>query len=136
MKKGNGKDNDFFNLDYEAMNGLCKENQDILKEMIDIEFNYSNLWREYLTAQVERLSKAKDISDVMATESGLATEYTNKFTEANRRYYETVSEAMQGQMKHFRFPVAPENLLGFFQGFENTLNENLKKSRPSQSSSA
>lgn len=136
MKKSNGKDNELYTMNNKAMDDLCQTNLDFLREIIDIEFNYSNLWQEYLKAQMDRLSTVKEASDVMAIESGLASEYTNKFSEANRRLYDVISNTMEEQTKCFNLPVAPQNLLSFFQGFEDVLSANLKKSNTRQSSTA
>lgn len=123
MKKGNGKDNDFFDASNKAMDELCQVNFDMLREMIEIELNYSNLWHDYLVAQKERLNTGKDI-----TESGLILEYSNKFAETNRHLYKVVSKSIEKQMKCFNFSsVTPENIFPLLQGYENLLNTPKKK---------
>ena len=135
MKKGNDKSDDFFNMSAKTLDELCQSNLEILKSFIDVQSNYSDLWQEYLNAQMDRLSTAKNISDVMATESGLATEYTSKFSEANQRLYEAVAEAMEKQKACLNIPIDIESMLPNLQAYEDMLYSATKNVKTTNNSS-
>lgn len=132
MKKSNSKNNEFYEMSRQSMEDLFQSNLDTLKELIDIELDYANLWQEYMKAQMDRLSTAKEISDVMAIESGLTAEYTNKFSETGRRLVETVSGAMEKQMKSLNMPADFESLLPDFHEYSDMLGVTPKKSKPAR----
>ena len=113
MKKSNGPDYELFEVSRENFEKYCQKNLETFKEVIDLGFKYGSLWQEYLSEQMQRLSNAKDLSDVIATESGLATEYTAKFNETGRRLYEIVSESMTEQMKDLQLPSEIENFMPY-----------------------
>jgi phasin protein len=121
MKKSSGESEDIFKLNAEKMNELCEANMDIFKSFLDVQSNYTNLWQEYMNAQMERLSTAKNMSDVMATESGLAAEYTSKFTDANQRLCEAIAEAVEKQKSCLNIPVDFEAMIPNLKDFENML---------------
>lgn len=136
MKKGNGKSEDFFNLSAKTLDELCQSNLEILKSFMDVQSNYTGLWQEYLTAQMDRLSTAKDLSDVMATESGLTAEYTSKFSDANQRLYEAIAEAMEKQKSCLNIPIDIESMLPNLQAYENMLYSAAKKAKTSGNSTS
>lgn len=135
MKKGSRKENEFYDMSSKVMRVLCQSSLDTLRAVIDIEVDCANLWQEYLKAQIDRLSTAKEISDVMAIESGLTSEYTNKFSETSRRFYETVSGVMEKQMQCLNMPADVKSLLPNFQGYGYMPNTSTKNSEPAHRAS-
>ena len=134
MKKGNGRRQDnihfadnLFSTNNEALDSICDTNINFLKNIVDIQFNYLNLWHDFVNTQLERLSTAKEISDLSAVESGIATEFSNKLSEINNRLYGCVWKAMEKQMEYYNLPYLPENYKPLFEGFENALKNNIKK---------
>ena len=136
MKKSKVEGNDIYEMSRNTIEDLCQTNVDTLKEIIDIELNYMNLCQEYLNAQMDRISSVKSPQDLISIESGIATEYANKFSETNRRLYETVSSAMEKQMQCLNLPADVENLLPDFQTFENMLTPTAKKAAPAKRTSS
>ena len=121
MSKSNGKDRTY-ELSQKTMTDFYHSNLDLIKEMMDIEFKYANIWQDYLNAQMERLSTAKELSDVPAIEAGLATEYTNKFARTNRELYDAISEAVLKQMEVLNVPVDVQNMFPAFPDYEDYKN--------------
>lgn len=134
MKKSN--DNEFFEISRQAIGDLYQSNLSTLKELIDIEVDYANLWQDYMKAQIDRLSTAKEISDVMAIESGLTAEYSNKFSETGRRLLETVSGAMEKQMECLNMPADIENLFPDFKEYTDLLSLPARKHKPARKTSS
>ncbi len=121
MRKGNGKDR-IYELNQKTMTDFYHSNLDLIKEMMDIEFKYANIWQDYLNAQMDRLSSAKEMSDVVAIEAGLATEYTNKFAKTNRELYDAISETVLKQMEVLNVPVDVKNVFPAFPDYEEYIN--------------
>ncbi len=136
MKKGSNNSEEIFNISAKAMEELCQSNMEIFKSFLDVQSDYTNLWQEYLNAQMDRLATAKNFSDVMSTESGLAAEYTSKFTDANQRLCEAVAEAIEKQKSCLNIPVDLENMLPNLKDFENILNSATKNVKTSGKSTS
>ena len=105
MKKSSNKNTEFPEMNREALENYYQTNLDAWREIMELSFKYNTLWQEYFNSQTQRLSTAKDMSDVIATESGLATEYASKFNETNRRLYETITKSMEKQMNCLNLPT-------------------------------
>jgi hypothetical protein len=98
MKKGNGLDYDFFDVSREKFERYHQNNIETLNEVMEIGFKYGSLWQNYLNDNMQRLSNATELSDVIAAEAELATEYTEKFNETGRHLYEVVINSVAKQI--------------------------------------
>ncbi len=124
MKKSSGNENELMEMNRKAL----ENNMEAWKEIMDLSFRYSSLWQEYFNSQTQRLSTAKDISDVIATESGLAAEYSQKFNETNQRLYETITKSLEQQMSGLNLPTDMDikNMFPFPMDWESFTNQNKK----------
>lgn len=87
----------FINMAQDSLEQFRKQHIENLSRISELQMEFINLCAECNKAQMDRLAKAKSPSDVMATESGIATEYSAKFFENARQIFEAASQ-MQGSM--------------------------------------
>ena len=92
---------------YESVDKLYENQLQSWKKLAELQLEFAGLWQEYCNACFQRLSAAKDVSDLYAIEAGLSAEYGNKFTECSRKAFEAISETQQEMMGCFS---SPENL--------------------------
>ena len=86
------------NASIKAFNNIYQIQARTWKQMADIQMNYLNLWQEYLNSCFQRVPTAKNVSDLVAIESGLTAEYGNKFAECSKEALNALSDAQQEMM--------------------------------------
>jgi ferritin-like metal-binding protein YciE len=86
------------NTAFKAFNDVYQVQSKTWKHLADIQMNYVNLWQEYLNSCFQRVPTAKNMSDLVAIESGLTAEYGNKFAECSKDAITTISDAQQELM--------------------------------------
>lgn len=69
------------------------------KELLELQLHSAGLAQECANSCLQRLSTARNITDLMATESGLAAEYSTKFSGEVRHFYDTLSKSQQQLME-------------------------------------
>lgn len=92
-----GNIENFLNAAQDSLEQFRKMHMDNLNRVSELQLEFINLCAECNKAQMDRLVNAKSASDVMATESGIATEYSAKFFENAKQVFEAANE-MQNAM--------------------------------------
>jgi phasin family protein len=87
----------FMNVAQDSLEEFRKLHIDNLSRISELQMEFINLCAECNKAQLDRLAKAKSPSDILATESGIATEYSTKFFENARQIFEAANQ-MQNNM--------------------------------------
>ena len=100
-------------LPYESAEKFCQNQLQTWKKIAELQLEFARLWQDYCNASVQRLSDARDVSDLYAIEAGLSTEYGSKFAEYSRKAFEVISDSQQDMMECF---ATPEKLLEKFPG--------------------
>jgi phasin family protein len=88
-----------FSANQKAMDEYFRTQLHTWEDLSKLQGEFANLWLECLNAQIQRVSSARDINDICATEAGLATEYSMKFSDNIRKVYETLLNAQKEYMK-------------------------------------
>ncbi|MDZ7737094.1 MAG: phasin family protein [Gammaproteobacteria bacterium] len=78
-----------------SMEDFQKLHMDAAKQLSQLQLEFMNLWLECNCSQMQRLAKAETPSDVVATESGIATEYMNKFASNAQQTFDTLTDIQQ-----------------------------------------
>ena len=81
----------------QAMEEFQKLNLDAAQKMSQLQLEFMNLWMECNCTQIQRLAKAENPSDVVATESGITTEYMQKFAANAQQTFDALTD-IQHQM--------------------------------------
>ena len=102
MNKKPGDFEAFFSANQASMDDFFKAHIHTWEELSKLQSECANLWVECLNAQVQRMSTARDLNDVCATETGLVTEYSMKFSDNIRKVYETLLNSQKEFMKCFK----------------------------------
>jgi len=106
MSKKAGEVDAFFSANQASMDEFFKAHIHTWEELSKLQSECANLWVECLNAQVQRMSSARNLNDVCATETGLVTEYSMKFSDNIRKVYETLLHSQQEFMKCCKGPEA------------------------------
>jgi len=108
---------EFSNATFDAINKYCQVQFQAWKDLAELQVHFANLWQECLNAYIQRMSTAKNLTDLFAAESGLATEYSAKFSEDIRQLFETLAGTQReliecfnksGELYHFFPPLFNE----------------------------
>lgn len=91
-------------LPYESAEKFCQNQLQTWKKIAELQLEFARLWQDYCNASVQRLSDARDVSDLYAIEAGLSTEYGSKFAEYSRKAFEVISDSQQDMMECFATP--------------------------------
>ena len=106
MNKPIGDFDALFSANQTAMDEYFRTQIHTWEDLSRLQSECASLWLECLNAQMQRMSSAKNLNDVCATEAGLATEYSMKFTDNMRKIYETMLNSQKEFMKCFNAPEA------------------------------
>ena len=88
-----------FSANQNAMDVFFRTQLHSCDELSKLQSEFANLWLECLNAQMQRISSARNLNDICATEAGLTTEYSMKFSDNLRKAYETLLNAQKEYMK-------------------------------------
>ena len=97
MNTGNQDLNQFFHNCNQAMEEFQKLHMNAAKQLGDLQLTFMNLCMECQRDQIDRLAKAETASDIVATESGITTEYMNKFVSNAQQTFDTLNK-LQDEM--------------------------------------
>lgn len=97
MTTGNQDLNQFFHNCNQAMGEYQKLHMNAAKQLGDLQLTFMNLCMEYQRDQLDRLAKSETASDIVATESGIASEYMNKFANNAQQTFDTLNK-LQDEM--------------------------------------
>ena len=92
---------------YETVDKFCQDQMQTWKNLAELQLEFAQLWQDYCNACLQRLSAAKDVSDLYAIEAGLSAEYGSKFADCSRKAFEAISGSQQEMMAYF---TSPESL--------------------------
>lgn len=95
MNNGNQNISSFFTTCGQAMEDFQKVQMDAAKQFSQLQLDFMNLCMECNAAQMQRLAKAETPSDIMATESGVMTEYMNKFFNNAQQSFDAFSKTQE-----------------------------------------
>lgn len=95
MKNSNQDISGFLGICSEAMEKYRKLHMDAAKQLTRLQLDFMNLCMEYNSSQMQRLAKAETPSDVVATESGIATEYMSKFFNNTQQTFDAFSKTQE-----------------------------------------
>ena len=104
MSKKYSNIDDLFSANQNAVDDFFRTQLHTWEDLSRLQSEFANLWVECLNAQMQRISSAKDLNDVCATEAGLTTEYSMKFSDNIRKVYETLLNAQKEFMKCVSIP--------------------------------
>ena len=107
MNKRSSSFDALFNASQSSRDEFFKAQIHTWEDLSRLQSEFASLWLECLNAQMQRLSSARNLNDICATEAGLTTEYSMKFTNNINKVYETLLSAQREYMKCFN---APETL--------------------------
>jgi phasin family protein len=93
-----------FGANQKAMDELFRAQFHTWEDLSKLQSECAHLWMDCLNAQMQRISSAKNLNDMCATEAGLATEYSMKFSDNLRKVYETLLNSQKEFMKCFNAP--------------------------------
>lgn len=88
----------YFNVNQEAFAGLFRNQMHTWEELGRLQGEFANLWMECLNAQMQRISTSKNLNDIYASEAGLITEYSMKFSDNLRQVFDTLVNAQKDMM--------------------------------------
>ena len=106
MNKKSGNFDVLFSANQSALDEFFKTQLHTWEDLSRLQSEFANLWLECLNAQMQRISSVKNLNDICATEAGLTTEYSMKFSDNIRKVYETLLNAQKEYMKCFSAPEA------------------------------
>jgi len=95
------KRGEFYGATYDAINKYYQIQSQAWQDVAELQLHFANLWQECLNAHFQRISAAKSLTDLLAAESGLVTEYSAKFSEDLRQFLETLSKTQREFMDCF-----------------------------------
>lgn len=98
MKNGNQDFSAFFENCSHAMENYSKLHIDAVRQLSQLQLDFINLYMECNCSQLERLAKAETPADVMATESGVATEYTSKFFNTAQQTFNALNRIQEDML--------------------------------------
>lgn len=124
MQNGNQDISNFLDNCSHAMEDFQKLHMDAARQLTDLQLQFMNLWMECNCSQMQRLAKAENPSDVVATESGIATEYMNKFATNAQQTFDALTDI---QHKMFNW-MQDNNLATQFNNPTESKNKSNKKS--------
>ena len=100
---------------YETVDKFCQDQMQTWKNLAELQLEFAQLWQDYCGACFQRLSAAKDVSELYAIEAGLAAEYGSRFANCSRKVFEAVSDSQQEVMEYL---TSPESLFRpMFMGY-------------------
>jgi phasin family protein len=91
-----------FSANQASMDEYFKSQIHTWEELSKLQSECTNLWVECLNAQMQRISSARNLNDICATETGLVTEYSMKFSDNIRKVYETLLNSQKEFMNCFK----------------------------------
>lgn len=97
---------ELFSVSQSAMDEFFRTQLHTWEDLSRLQSEFANLWLECLNAQMQRISSARNLNDICATEAGLTTEYSMKFSDNIRKVYETLLNAQKEFMKCVSTPEA------------------------------
>jgi len=106
MNKKSSNFDVLFSANQSAMDDFLKTQLHTWEDLSRLQSEFAHLWLECLNAQMQRVSSARNLNDICATEAGLTTEYSMKFSDNLRQAYETLLHAQKEYMKCFSAPEA------------------------------
>jgi phasin family protein len=102
MSKKTGSFDMLFSANQTSMDELFKTQFHTWEELSKLQSECAHLWVECINAQMQRMSSARNLNDICATETGLVTEYSMKFSDNIRKVYETLENSQKEFMNCFK----------------------------------